>query len=111
MPKLYWLQTAVSLKQRMLDKHQLHTLPTVKPEIIEKLKGSAIIEVGQLPISAYPLLQEYAIMFSDIGIETLADFYLASDETILGVIDVGETALQKMRENVTCDITPYVRNR
>lgn len=111
MAKLYWLQMGLRLGNTLHDRHQLMTLAHIKPEVIEKLKGSAIIEVGTLPLVHYPLLAEYAIMFSEIDIETLADFYLANDTKILGIIDVGETHLQKIRDYVICDIMPNVRNK
>lgn len=117
MTKLYWLRMGLRLGNKMLDKHQLVQLDHLKPGVIEKLKGSTIIEVGTLPLSHYPLLAEYAtILIEEFDIETLADFYLIvkndyNNKQMLSLLFEDETIFNDIVKQVECDIIPYVRDK
>ncbi len=113
MAKLYWLKTGLRLGKRQLDKHRLVQLDHLKPEAMVKLLGSAIIEVGTLPLSHYPLLKEHAILLQDLGVETLADYWIAKDDADVQAIlfQLFADELDTIYEQVECDIIPYVRDK
>lgn len=113
MAKLYWLKTGLRLGKRHLDKHQLVQLDHIKPEVMLKLLGSALIEVGTLPLTHYPLLKEHAILLQEFGIETLADYWIAQDDTSVQatLFELLGSEYDTIYEQVECDIIPHIRDK
>lgn len=113
MAKLYWLKTGLRLGKKQLDKHRLVQLDKIKPEVMVKLLGSAIVEVGTLPLSHYPLLKEHAILLQEFGIETLADYWIAKGDNDVQAIlfQLFGSEYDTIYEQVECDIIPTVRDK